>query len=93
MHIGQCNNCHNITCPFNGKCQSEQGNYTCICPSRNTCSPVRVSLVFSYTDDAKTVNCSLSVSVRYLSLSCLFRVMIRIQSVPVINNYFLVNVR
>lgn len=43
MHMGPCNNCHNVTCPFNGQCQSEQGNHTCICPTRDTCPPVRVS--------------------------------------------------
>ncbi|CAF4244959.1 unnamed protein product [Rotaria sp. Silwood2] len=41
IHMGQCNNCHNVTCPFNAQCQSEQGNYTCVCPSRNTCPPVQ----------------------------------------------------
>jgi len=40
--MGQCNNCHNITCPFNGQCQSQQGNYTCICPTRDTCPPLPV---------------------------------------------------
>ncbi|CAF3324637.1 unnamed protein product [Rotaria sp. Silwood1] len=41
IHMGQCNNCHNVTCPFNGQCRSEQGNYTCVCPSRDTCPPVQ----------------------------------------------------
>jgi len=51
FHMGQCNNCHNITCPFNGQCRSEQGNYTCICPTRDTCPPlppVRVCFFFSF---------------------------------------------
>lgn len=43
IHMGQCNNCHNVTCPFNGQCRSEQGNYTCSCPTRDTCPPMRVS--------------------------------------------------
>ncbi len=47
IHMGQCNNCHNVTCSFNGQCRSEQGNYTCVCPSRNTCPPVRVCFLFS----------------------------------------------
>ncbi|CAF3750071.1 unnamed protein product [Adineta steineri] len=41
VHMGQCDNCHNITCPFNGQCKSEQGNYTCTCPSKDTCEPLR----------------------------------------------------
>lgn len=40
--MGQCNNCQNVVCPFHGQCRSEQGNYTCICPTRNSCSTVRV---------------------------------------------------
>jgi hypothetical protein len=44
--MGQCNNCHNVTCPFHGQCRSEQGNYTCICPTRNTCPSVRVCFFF-----------------------------------------------
>ncbi|CAF3381609.1 unnamed protein product [Rotaria socialis] len=47
IHMGQCNNCHNVKCPFHGRCQSEQGNYTCVCPSRNTCSPVRYDESYS----------------------------------------------
>ncbi|CAF1530523.1 unnamed protein product, partial [Rotaria sordida] len=47
IHMGQCNNCHNVTCPFNGQCRSEQGNYTCVCPSRNICPPVQVCFFFS----------------------------------------------
>ncbi|CAF2581690.1 unnamed protein product [Rotaria sp. Silwood2] len=41
-HMGQCNNCQNVECPFNGQCQSEQGSYSCICPSRNSCPIVPV---------------------------------------------------
>jgi len=42
--MGECNNCHNVICPFNGQCRSEQENYTCICPARNSCLTVRVCL-------------------------------------------------
>jgi hypothetical protein len=41
-HMGQCNNCQNVVCPFYGHCQSEQGNYTCICPSKHSCPTMRV---------------------------------------------------
>lgn len=47
IHMGECNNCHNVTCPFNGQCRSNQGNYTCSCPARSTCPPARVCSVFS----------------------------------------------
>lgn len=46
IHMGQCDNCHNVTCPFFGQCRSEQGNYTCVCPAIDTCPPVRVSSCF-----------------------------------------------
>lgn len=41
-HMGQCNNCENVICPFHGQCQSQQGNYTCICPIKQSCSYIRV---------------------------------------------------
>ncbi len=41
-HLGQCNNCQNVICPFNGKCRSEQRNYSCVCPTRKSCSTNRV---------------------------------------------------
>ncbi|UJR13720.1 hypothetical protein I4U23_000731 [Adineta vaga] len=36
-HMGPCNNCQNVVCPFHGYCRSEQGNYTCTCPTRESC--------------------------------------------------------
>ncbi|CAF4879182.1 unnamed protein product [Rotaria sp. Silwood1] len=39
-YMGQCNNCENVECPFNGQCQSEQGSYSCICPTRNNCPTI-----------------------------------------------------
>ncbi|CAF0927203.1 unnamed protein product [Rotaria sordida] len=36
-HMGQCNNCQDVVCPFNGQCQSEQGSYSCICPTTYSC--------------------------------------------------------
>jgi len=47
IHMGQCNNCHNVTCPFYGQCRSEQGTHSCVCPSINTCSAVRNSESYS----------------------------------------------
>jgi hypothetical protein len=47
-HMGACNNCRNVTCPFHGQCQSEQGNYTCYCPTKTTCSPARVCCSFLF---------------------------------------------
>jgi hypothetical protein len=78
--MGECNNCHNITCPFYGQCRSEQGNYTCLCPARSTCSPVRVCYRVWY-------------KLERISLLLLFRMMIPIQFVEVINNYFRVSVK
>ncbi|CAF0752008.1 unnamed protein product [Adineta ricciae] len=48
IHMGECNNCHNVTCPFFGECRSEQGNYSCNCPSKETCPPTR-------NDDSYTI--------------------------------------
>ncbi|CAF1289873.1 unnamed protein product [Adineta steineri] len=40
-HMGRCNNCQNIICPYHGYCQSEQGNYTCKCLTKANCSTIR----------------------------------------------------
>lgn len=42
VHMGQCDNCRNIVCPFNGQCLSDQRNYSCICPTKNSCPIIRV---------------------------------------------------
>lgn len=34
-HMGECNNCANVICPFHGQCQSEQGKYTCPRPPKH----------------------------------------------------------
>ncbi|CAF1014592.1 unnamed protein product [Adineta ricciae] len=36
-HMGPCNNCQNVVCPFNGYCRSEQGNHTCLCSTKDSC--------------------------------------------------------
>ncbi|CAF0768521.1 unnamed protein product, partial [Didymodactylos carnosus] len=36
-HAGRCNNCWDVRCPFNGICQTIQGNYTCTCKPREEC--------------------------------------------------------
>lgn len=76
-HLGECNNCQDIVCLFHGRCQLEQGTYKCTCPTRDQCQTSRVSWEWIW----------------WSNLHLLFRQIIYIQSVEVIKNYSIVNVR